>query len=453
MTRITIATAALLATTSIAQAGGLDRSGQSISPLFDEAGTTSLSFSYVNPNLTGDDSIATQGSYDAGESYTNTTLSYANTVNDKFSYAVIADQPFGADIFYNDDPTTSALGGTTADLGADAISFVGRYKINERFSVFGGLRAQNAGGRVVLNGIAYANALGARAGAVGLGEAVATAAQTPGAANQAAAQAILAALGDEAGTAFAGVASGNDATAALEAQLNAAGFGTAVATAQGTFGAVSTNFGPSGGYEVEIEDDWGLGYTFGVAYEIPEIALRFAATYHSEVSHNTTGVEQSILFGPGEIDGDIDFATPQSVNLEFQTGLNQKTLLLASMRWTDWDDFDVVPELLGTDLADIEDSYTWNLGVARRFTDNLVGLASIRYEKANDNETVSPLGPTDGLIGLSLGVRYTADNLNVSGGINYTKIGDANPGVAGNPVASFEDNSAVGVGLRVAYKF
>ncbi|MBM2576673.1 outer membrane protein transport protein [Jannaschia sp. Os4] len=429
---ITAVTATLLAGTS-AHAGGLDRSGQSISPLFNAPGTASFGLSYVKPDLRGED-VDGDGSYDAGESYTTYTFSYADQITDRFSYAVIADQPFGADIFYDDDPASSNIGGTLADINSDALSLVGRYKINERFSVIGGLRAQNAGGEVALRGQSYANAITARAVADQTGL---TAEQVGGVA-----QAIGAVQ----------AAGGNPAVLTPEQQALIAqvgGFAAAGAIAR-SFLNGRTAFDDGNGYAVDIEDSWGLGYTLGFAYEIPDIALRLAVTWNSEVSHSGTATESVAGMTSRNT---IDFETPESINVEFQTGVAEDTLLLASLRYTDWDDFDVIPPVFGVDLADIDDSYRWSLGVARRFTPEFVGIANLTYEKDNGSETVSPLGPTDGQIGLSLAGRYTSGNLNVTGGINYTKVGSAFAGVADSPVAEFNDSSAVGIGLQVQYKF
>ena len=436
MNRFTAAVVAALASTGAAQAGGLDRSGQSILPLFDPAGTLAFSLSHVNPDLRGED-VGNGGRYDAGDSYTTYQLSYADRINDRLSYAVIADQPFGADIFYDDDPTTSNLGGTLARIDSDALSFVGRYEMTDRISVFGGLRAERVDARIVLNGLAYQAALGAR----GLGAALGDAA----AAGSPVAQALVA--DPNLPTILAGVSTNNPAAAPAAAAIGSISpdFAAAVAGIQ--------SFGSQGGYSVEVDDDWGVGVTLGAAYEIPEIALRLAVTYHSEVAHHASGVENSIIFGGVPERSDLNFASPQSVNVEFQTGVAEDTLLLAGLRWTDWDDFDVIPRNLNADLADIDDSYRWSLGVARRFTPDFVGLASLTYEKDNGNATVSPLGPNDGQIGLSVGGRYTRDALSISGGVNYTKVGSAFAGVADTPVALFDDSSAVGVAFRLAYEF
>ncbi|PWJ21003.1 OmpP1/FadL family transporter [Jannaschia seohaensis] len=438
MNRFVLAAVATTVSAGTAVAGGLDRSGQSVAAIFDPANTLSFGLSYVQPDLTGADTGGTGGSYDAGGDYANFGWSFTNAVNDRFSYAIIGDQPFGADILYNDDPTASNLGGTKADLSSNAVSFIGKYRFSERFSLFGGLRAERAGGEITLNGLAYQAALGAR----GLGQALSRAA----ASGDPLSAGVLQSVGASAPQALAGVAVGSPQTQALEQQLRSnPSFAQSLDAIQA--------FTSTGGYDVVIEQDWGLGLTFGAAYEIPEIALRLAVTYHSEVTHDTTGNETSILFGGTTLSNDLSFASPQSVNIEFQTGIAEDTLLLAGLRWADWGDFDVIPKLLGSDLANIDDSYRWSLGVARRFNENLVGLATIIYEKDRGTDTVTPLGPTDGQIGVSLGARYTSGNLNISGGINYTKLGDAYAGVANQPVALFEDNSAIGIGLKVAYEF
>ncbi|MGB3406906.1 MAG: outer membrane protein transport protein [Jannaschia sp.] len=390
MNRFTLAVVATITTAGSAMAGGLDRSGQSVLAIFDDPMTGSIGLSYVTPDVTGTDTGAPGASYDVGNGYGQVALTFGNEINDQISYAVIIDQPFGADIFYNAAPAASLLGGTKADLGADALTVLGKYQFTDRISAFGGVRAQRAGGDVALNGLAYAAAIGARFGAGGPGDFV-----TPG-------------------------------------------------------------LGGFTGYDVNIEESWGAGLVVGGAYEIPEIALRLAVTYNSKVTHDGTSTERFSIGALGDgapIAGRYSFQTPQSVNIEFQTGINPKTLVLASLRWTDWGDFDVIPQTLGADLANIDDSYRWTVGVARRFSEELVGLASVTYEKDNGSATVSPLGPNDGQIGVSIGARYTTGNLNISGGINYTKVGDAFAGVGGTPVASFTGNSALGVGLKVAYEF
>ncbi|MCH2168330.1 MAG: hypothetical protein MK107_11465 [Oceanicola sp.] len=48
-----------------------------------------------------------------------------------------------------------------------------------------------------------------------------------------------------------------------------------------------------------------------------------------------------------------------------------------------------------------------------------------------------------------------SDAITISGGVNYTKVGDAQPetGTPDTARANFNDNSVFGVGFSVAYKF
>lgn len=419
--------AALLATTTaMTHAGGLDRSGQSVLAIFNDPGTYSFSLGHVSPSVTGTDLGGGGGDYDAGQAYTQLSFGLTHEVNDRFSYTLIYDQPFGADLLYNGVPGLTNLAGTRADLSSDAISLLGKFQVNERVSVFGGIRLQQAGGRVSLNGLAYGQALavsGAAAAIPGIDSATL-------------------------GAALAGLPS---AVTAVEAVTGAGSLPTIGAGVAANTGAFVTG----GGYDVTLSKEFGVGLTAGVAYEIPEIALRAVLTYHSEITHDADSVE-TIAIGPVAgvpISGTTTFASPQSVNLEFQTGIAQDTLAFASLRWTDWDDFDVIPPVLNSDLANIDDSYRWTIGVGRRFSEKFAGSVSITYEKDNGSATVSPLGPNDGQLGITIGGRYTDGNLDISGGINYTKLGDAFAGVADQPVALFEGSSALGVGLRVNYKF
>ena len=446
MKRIALAALLTTATATSALAAGLDRSNQSILPVFDDPGTINFSIAHAMPDVTGSDALG--NNYDVAEDYTTYTFSYTNRFSDSLSFSIIGDQPFGADILYNGNPASSMLGGVKADINTDALAFLLRYKINSNVSVFGGPRLQRAGGEIALNGQAYARGF---AGAEGARE-LAAALQAD-VATGAAVLAGLASQGDVS-TILAGVALDDlDATDAITFIENA-GFATDVTAAQNTAAEIngpSGDFVTDGGYSAILDQDWGLGYSIGAAYEIPEIALRLAVSYNSTVEHDSDTVENS--FSAINAAGVTTFETPQSVNVDFQTGINEKTLLLASYRWSNWGDFDVIPPDLGSDLANLDDGHRWTLGLARRFSEDLVGLASLTYEKEGGAETVSPLGPTDGIIGLSLGGRYTSGNMNVSGGVSYSALGNANAGVGDVAVASFRDNSAIGFGFKLQYNF
>ncbi len=196
-----------------------------------------------------------------------------------------------------------------------------------------------------------------------------------------------------------------------------------------------------GGYNVTAESDSGFGYVAGAAYQIPKIALRVALTYRSTVS--TTHVTTEDFGGPS-IPGTMDVTTPQSVNLEFQTGINPTTLVFGSIRWVDWSSFDLTPPTYpGGALVDYtDDRIAYNLGVGRKLSDVLSAAVTVGYER-NLHGDPSPLAPTDGYFSLGGGLTYTMGNVKISGGAKYIWLGDS-AGAAG----TFADNSALGFGLN-----
>lgn len=211
-------------------------------------------------------------------------------------------------------------------------------------------------------------------------------------------------------------------------------------------------------YNVTLGSDVAPGYLVGVAYEIPDIALRVALTYNSEVKHDFLTTERlgAAQIAPQSV---TNVTLPQSVNLDFQSGIAEDTLLFGQIRWVDWSAFRVDPTafvgLAGGGLIDLEDSVTYSLGIGRRFNETWAGSVSVSYEGKGTDNLVSPLAPTDGRIGLTVGGIYSHENMKVSFGVNYTKLGDAQPETGTPDVAraSMTGNSALGVGVKVGWSF
>lgn len=365
--------AALLMTTSMAQAVGLDRSNQNIGVIFEGTGATGsyveLSYSHVMPNVDGND-VALFGGRASGSvanAYNGAALGFKHQYSDAFSAAVIFDQPYGADTSY---PVGSsvALGGTSATLDSESVTVIGRYDMNNGFSVHGGVRAQTLSADIMLGGAAY---------------------------------------------------------------------------------------GGLNGYNVNLDEDTAAGYLVGAAYERPDIALRVALTYFSEIEH-TFDTRENIV--PGVTQTDV--TTPQAVNLDFQTGVAPGTLVFGNIRWADYDEVLLSPvgfatATNGDSLTNIESNFSYNLGVGRQFTDNFAAQISVGYETSGD-DLVSPLAPTNGNYSVSLGGAYTFENgIELSGGVRYVVLGDAMPETGTPDVAraNFTDNDAVAIGLKVAYAF
>ncbi|MDF1873200.1 outer membrane protein transport protein [Vannielia sp.] len=369
MNKVLCATAALLATTATVQAGGIERTTQSLSWLFETGSYGEFSYSMVDADVSGVVSFAPSvSSKDMIASHRTVGFAFKTDLNEKFSLGVAYEQPFGADVFY---PTGTGYpyAGSHADLNADEIKAVLQYNVDSNWSVYGGLRFQNVKGDV-------------------------------------------------------------------------------------------TVLAPGVDYTLDVAMSTKLGYLIGVAYERPEIAMRIALTYNSAIKHEFDATEIGIL--------STNFETefPQSVNLEGQTGIAEGTLLMGSVRWVNWSAFDITPDLYSDGAPDgnfgprslvdyADDTITYSLGVARSFTDNFAGIATISYEKSNGGFSGN-LGPTDGRTSIGLAGRYSVGKATITGGVNYSWIGDAeteNAAAPGTTLGDFSDNTALGVGIRVGYTF
>lgn len=87
MNRIAAASAALLASTAIAQAGGLDRSGLGISPIFEAGNYAELSFGSVRPSVDGV-SLTNSNSGDIASDYLNYSIAYKTDLSTQLSVAL-----------------------------------------------------------------------------------------------------------------------------------------------------------------------------------------------------------------------------------------------------------------------------------------------------------------------------------------------------------------------------
>jgi len=190
-----------------------------------------------------------------------------------------------------------------------------------------------------------------------------------------------------------------------------------------------------------FSQDADIGFVIGGAYEIPDIALRVALTYFS-------GTEHALPSTAGTV-GTIN--PPQSVNLDFQTGIAANTLLFGQIRWADWSEtqVNVPPAVAPAPLISYDnDVITYTLGVGRKFSKTWSGAVSLGYEKP-EGGFASLLAPTDGYKSIQIGATYTLDKMEISGGIRYVDLGDAVTAALG----PFRNSEAIGVGIKVGYNF
>ncbi|WP_424931172.1 OmpP1/FadL family transporter [Amaricoccus macauensis] len=202
-------------------------------------------------------------------------------------------------------------------------------------------------------------------------------------------------------------------------------------------------------YSVETGSDWGTGYLAGIAYSRPEIALRVALTYASEVTIRYDTEEWQAF------DSTTEVTFPQSVDLEFQTGIAEDTLLFASIRWVEWSVFEMAPQAYVAEfrepLVNYEKDYTtYTLGIGRQITDKLAGSLSIIHEPSEGGSNLNTLGPYDGRTLGAAAMSYDVDErINITGGFAFGHLGSTSNGFE----TDFDDGSVWSAGLRLGYTF
>jgi long-chain fatty acid transport protein len=139
-----------------ALAGGLDRSGQGIDILFQDGGYVELSFGQVSPSVSGSLGGGALPSGSVAPSYSQFSLGIKQDINDKFSFAVILDQPFGADVAYPASAAPYPFAGTTAQVTSQGVTAIARYKINDRMAVHAGIRRETLSGTASIPAASYA---------------------------------------------------------------------------------------------------------------------------------------------------------------------------------------------------------------------------------------------------------------------------------------------------------
>ncbi|OIJ39060.1 MULTISPECIES: outer membrane protein transport protein [Acinetobacter] len=401
-----ISTAILLATlpTTAVFAGGLDRSGQSIQAFLQPGNYAEAGISVLDPDVKGKSSVRSLGNSFNGEKiddmaedyyFVNTAIKVQAT--DKISLGLIYDQPYGADASYSTNGPLSSF--SAAGEGT---------KVE--------VKTQNI-------------------------------------------TALIGYQPNENWNLYAG-----PVWQTVEADISLRG--AAYISPLDPTKALS-------GYNIKIDEKEAYGWLAGFAYSIPEIALKASVTYRSEIKHKATGTEsftfaQSTTLAPGFTvpagttvpmsNERVDAITPQSVNLDFQSGVAQNTIAFANIRWVHWDQFAVTPVFLkansGNNLIDYsDDQWSANIGVGHKFNDKWSASTSVGWDSGAGNP-VTTLGPTEGYWSLGLGAQYSpAANYFIQAGVKHLWLGDATAQTGGNPLGEFEDNNAWAYGIKIGYRF
>lgn len=172
----------------------------------------------------------------------------------------------------------------------------------------------------------------------------------------------------------------------------------------------------------------GTGWRAGVAYEIPDIALRVSAIYNAAIDYNLTGRAYGNLFP--NVAASASATTPQSIEIKGQSGIAPGWLALGSVKWVDWSVLNTLT--VNNAVAPIstvlnyEDGWTVTAGVGHQLTDDLTVLGSLTWDKGTSRKNGAGVllnGHQTDRWGASLGAAWKpSSNFELSGGVSYSLI-------------------------------
>ncbi|TCS59080.1 long-subunit fatty acid transport protein [Primorskyibacter sedentarius] len=396
--------AALCATGAVA--GGIERNSNNYGLLYEDGNQIELTFAHISPTVKGK-YVGGGSTGDMAGDYTSTGVAYKTDITDQLSFGLYFNDGYGADSTYSEGFYT----GLNAEWDSTQTAVILKYQATDRISVYGGVRYVESSADITIPDQMIRKPYEDGAAQATAGAAAAEAAYGPADPRTIGAQ-------------------------QLAAQLNAV--------------ATSTD---SLEFTAQAEKDGRFGYVLGAAYEIPDIALRVGLTWQSAITHEFDTTENSFGFGVIGVESTTEIEMPQSVALDFQTGVAKDTLVFGQVKWVEWSKWEVRTQEYETVTGDAitgidDDVITWQLGVGRRFSDEFSGFARVTYEKSNGG-IASRLAPTDGRISLGVGGTYTDGAMKLRGGIEFAKLGDAEDGSG----TKFESNTLMGIGAAMTFAF
>lgn len=436
---------AMLGTSSVSFASGLEYSKQSVSPLFEAGNYAELSYAYVKPEIKGKDN-ASNNIDNMLEDYGMTDAAVKIAPTEDTGLMLTYSQPWGVDTAYpTGNDYHNQLGTTKAKIQTDSIGLVGGGKIGSKKNIwlYGGLDYQKLSGKVTT------------ASPVG---------------RAAALQQILPIVASSLG--LPSYTAADYAKTQLAAQNGDLLSKLIVSQVEPNITAIAPL--PTY-YTLDFKDSSTLVPMVGMAYEKPEIALRAAVTYRAPAKYQVNGTENVTAILPvSESDMTLTKQTlipattattevkfPQSVNLDFQTGLSEKYRLLGMInaRWVDWSNFKVTPTVAqavnGEPLASYtKDEYAIEMALGKEFSPKFSGEVRLGYDTGT-GDPLSLLGPYGVVKSIGLGGQYKVDkNLAISGGVQYfTLAGGKVSKLDGTPLATVDDGQGVAIGAKLGYHF
>jgi len=211
------------------------------------------------------------------------------------------------------------------------------------------------------------------------------------------------------------------------------------------------------GYYVVSGDE--MAPIAGAAYENKEIALRVELLFQIETDVTLSATSSlSPLVTTTAVTG-AKMVIPQTYTLNFQSGIAEDTLLFGSVHKADWKTAQIsIPANAGNGptpaiTSDFANRTAYSVGIGRKLSDSISVLGSYATEGGGGATSSDPFTLTDGSQTLALGARYTYENMTISGGYSYTKVGDVKVTHSSGLTADYKDNKVTGIGLKIGFAF
>lgn len=247
--------------------------------------------------------------------------------------------------------------------------------------------------------------------------------------------------------------------------------GLSYQTLEGNLSLVGESFSVFNGYHVQLEQNAAWGWLTGMSYQIPEYFFRTALTYRSAINHQLETTESITVGIPTSSFTKVQ--TPQSINLDIQSGLPSQNIFYASLRWVNWQDFVIQPPKFGTviDYAALEfpevkdikminyqkDQWSAKFGIAHQWLSSMINSFEILW----DSDTGSPastLNPSDGYWGVGLGYfQNFQKHWDIATGLYYLKFQKPKTDTTAIPqflgLSAVDDNDVWVIGMKLGYHF
>ena len=222
--------------------------------------------------------------------------------------------------------------------------------------------------------------------------------------------------------------------------------------------------------DYSIDSTSASGAVYGISYAIPDIALKFEIIQSAATKMKITGTANGLMAGTTAnpsglgLNGNVPFAdsselnVPQATTVKFQTGIAEGTLLMASAHRAKWQSAQIDVKFAPGPAAQLDvasefsDTTAYSIGLGRKFTEKTSGSLSYSWEKGAGATSESGFTMSNGSKTLSLGLKHQTNNLTLSGGVSYTKVGDVNVSKNGL-TAAYANNSVTAVGLKASFDF